>query len=418
MDGDIIDNWLLLSIMNYKTFRDRKDILQNEPILPPPTDPKMDDIDASIISLGFSLGTSDPSTNSRMNFSSDISKSNNSHKRYDNDHEDHLMDGGGVEASRTSILANYFVQSHGGAYAFQCIVSAFSVLTGLAAILLPFFVPISSNMFQTYQITMIRRCLTSALLKHASGLFAAAILSAQRIPHIGLYETRKRIKVLARDPVAQYLFYCALLLVWLPSPNPTSTKTNISPPTIEYPWYLQHSNMIQRSSLFAFLGPILLREIIHLAWVVYDVCIIVGASASSIISNAIKIVEGGLDVFMSILLTPSVWKNADSQKKQRLLAKMVSRVSLFLEIGTGGFIGLDLVTVFGDALFSPPNTANVEINHKTKATILRDLLKKIVCARLYLNYMLVRKKKIVDLISAATPGNDTNVSKKDRTKDI
>lgn len=352
----------------------------------------MDDIDASLLSLGLSLGTSDPRSSSE-----NLAKLQS--KRIMDTYDDEMMDGGGVEASRTSILANYFLQSHGGAYAFQCTVSAFSVFTGLAAILLPIlpFAPSSDvNTFNTLQMVFIRRCLLCALMKHASGLLAAAILSARRIPQIGLYETRRRVEALASDPVAQYLFYCSLLLVWLPvtvviSPAQNKVASDTGSATAQIasaclPWYL--NSKVQRPSILAFLGPILLREIIHLVWVVYDVCTILGASP------ILTVAKSGIDALMSIVLTPSLWRKADSRKKQRLLAKLVARVSLVLELATGAIIGLDVFRTVAGFSLSPLD----------KRPKVRVMLTKVLCGRLYLNYMLVRKKKIVDLVGTIRGG--------------
>ena len=47
-----------------------------------------------------------------------------------------------------------------------------------------------------------------------SGFLAAAITSASQIPQVGWRETRKRVECFALDPVAQYLFYCSLLVLW------------------------------------------------------------------------------------------------------------------------------------------------------------------------------------------------------------
>lgn len=372
-----------------EAIRDRKDILQNDPILPPQMD--INDIDASLLSLGLSLGTSDP----RSSFSTakKITPINSSdqHDTYDSN----ILDGGGVEAPRTSILANYFLQSHGGAYAFQCTVSALSVVMGLVAILLPSLPFLSSHKnvsIGILQIVFLRRSLLFALLKHASGLLAAAILSARRIPEIGLYKTRKLIEELASDPVAQYLFYCALLLVWLPVHTITSKPTGSNAETVSplIPWFL--SSKLHRPTLVTFLGPILLREIIHSAWVIYDVCIILGSSSTA--SPLLKICKGSLDAFMSILLTPGVWRKADSRRKQHLLAKMVSRASLSLEICAGAIILIDGLRSLFHFSLSP-------LDNRPK---LSDLLKKVFCVRLYINYMLVRKKKIISLAGTIRGG--------------
>jgi len=352
----------------------------------------VNDIDASLLSLGLSLGTSDP----RSSFSATRNTGNEpgQHDTYDSN----IMDGGGVEAARTSILANYFLQSHGGAYAFQCTVSALSVIMGMITLLLPtlpFLSPNKNVSIENLQIVFLRRSLLFALLKHASGLLAAAFLSARRIPEIGLYKTRKLVEELATDPVAQYLFYCALLLVWIPS-NILSTKTSgtatgkTSSSELPIPWFL--ASKIQRPTLFIFLGPILLREIIHSAWVVYDVCVILGSSTK--LSPLLKICKSSLDAFMSILLTPKVWRKADSRRKQQLLAKLVSRASLLLELCTGTIILVDTLRSLFLYSVSPADSRQK----------LLDLMKKGLCVRLYINYMLIRKKKIISLVGTIRGG--------------
>lgn len=167
-----------------EAIRDRKDILQDDPILPPQMD--INDIDASLMSLGLSLGTSDP----RSSFSTAKKMARNKNLDEHDTYDSNILDGGGVEAPRTSILANYFLQSHGGAYAFQCTVSALSVTMGLVAFLLPslpFLSPHKNTSIEILQIVFLRRSLLFALLKHASGLLAAAIYQLvvyQRLDYI------------------------------------------------------------------------------------------------------------------------------------------------------------------------------------------------------------------------------------------
>ena len=56
-----------------------------------------------------------------------------------------------------------------------------------------------------------------AMIKHASGLLASASLAAKAIPEFGLAESRKWMEDIVREPVAQYVFYTALVLLWLPN---------------------------------------------------------------------------------------------------------------------------------------------------------------------------------------------------------
>jgi len=405
-------------------------------------------VDASIASLGLALGTSDPasaggaaaSASASSDGSSTTSSSRNGLDTTADDDE-----GGGVQPSPSAVLANYFLQSHGGAHGIQSLLSFLSVLAGVGALLLP---PptaaASSSQTATtgrggwIKLILLRRCLLCALVKHAAGLVAVATLSARRLPDVGFRQTRRRIEALALDPVSQYLFYCALLLVWVPSlvassgggggggggwlrgrgkaaakaaaaAAATATATDaaaaskIVVPTI--PWWLNG-----RSTSFyttaCLLGPVLLREVVSTAWVVSDVFVILASSSSS--SSSAEGVEYGekeepfllraartsVDAFLSILFTPSRWRDADSASRQKLLAKLVARTSLALEVMTGIIIMYDAIRAFSDYTLSPVGARPA----------LLSVAKRVLCARLYLNFMLVRRKKIDNLVNIIRGG--------------
>ena len=97
---------------------------------------------------------------------------------------------------------------------------------------------------------------------------------------------------------------------------------------------------------------------------------------------------------MSLLLTPQQWRDADAATKQKLLAKVVSKISLGMEIGTGLILTYDAIRAIIDFSISPVST---------RPSIVA-VAKRILCARLYINFMLVRRKKVVDLVNGIRGG--------------
>lgn len=379
--------------------RKRKDILREEMKMSSERNQQeqsgeeFNEIDASLISLGVSMGTS--------SYSYPHSKS----ERQNTDNNTNKIDGGGVEASKTSILANYFLQSHGGAYVFQCIASLLSVLFGLSS----FLIPLSPSAL-SLKTTLLKKCLLFALTKHFSGLVAASFLSAKQIPQIGLFRTRKKIHAMARDPVAQYLFYCALLLFWISSSvvDGTSLEVLVHKSNNKYNKLL-HLNM---------LGPILIREIIHLSWVLWDVVTILGLPSDDdeessallqVLTPFIKVMGTSVDAFMSLLFTPDVWRGTSTSttsgkqqeqgmmiKRQRLMAKLVSRISLLMEIFCG-------IAIIFDALMKTIHFTILNPRDDKRPNIM-TLFKSVLCARLYFNFLVVRQRKIVDLVTTIRGG--------------
>jgi hypothetical protein len=90
---------------------------------------------------------------------------------------------------------------------------------------------------------------------------------------------------------------------------------------------------------------------------------------------------------MSILVTPNVWRTADAATRQEILAKLTSRTSLILELCVGVLLSLDALMSCWEFAFRPV----------AQRPSLTDVVKRIFCARLYLNFLWVRRQKIVKL---------------------
>jgi hypothetical protein len=270
-------------------------------------------------------------------------------------------DGGGVEAAQSSVLAHYFLKSHGGAHALQCLTSLLATLSGVAAITLFAGKPMG--------FTLLQRTMMFAMIKHVSGLLASASIAAKAIPKIGLSQARQWMEQIALDPVSQYVFYTALVLLWLPSKSRLDAcwwyKIAWIPPIL--------------------VGPILVREIISNMLVISDILVLwsVGGDANGI-ESVLKISQSAINAIMSALVSPTIWRSADPAERQAILAKLVSRVSLVLEGSVGVLLLADLGIGFVQTAFlsganRPP---------------FRESLVRLVCVRLYLHFLWVRRKKI------------------------
>jgi len=387
--------------------RSRADVLRADDRQPP-----LHGVDASIASLSLGLGSSDPAA-ARAKLAAAAGSARSDGEADGADHHD----GGGVEVAASAVLANYFLQSHGGAHGVQSLLSLLSVLAGLGALFLPPPVVAADGVVPTgtrawIKLILLRRCLLCALAKHAAGLVAVTALSARRIPAVGLQQTRKRIEALALDPVAQYLFYCALLLVWAPSlmastgavavaagkkaskaATSAATASGIVAPKI--PWWFDGKTTSFYSTL-CLLGPILLREVVSTAWVVSDVFVILASSGGADGSEPflLSAARGSIDALLNLLFTTSRWKDADAAARQKLLAKLVAKASLFFEILTGFIIAYDGVRALSDYTLSPVGARPTTLS----------VAKRIMCAFLYFNFLMVRRKKISSLVSTLRGG--------------
>ena len=387
--------------------RSRADVLRADDRQPP-----LHGVDASIASLSLGLGSSDPAA-ARAKLAAVAGSARSDGEADGADHHD----GGGVEVATSAVLANYFLQSHGGAHGVQSLLSLLSVLAGLGALFLPppvvaaDGVPTGTRAW--IKLILLRRCLLCALAKHAAGLVAVTALSARRIPAVGLRQTRKRIEALALDPVAQYLFYCALLLVWAPSlmastgavavaagkkaakkaATTAATASGIVAPKV--PWWFDGKTTSFYSTL-CLLGPILLREVVSTAWVVSDVFVILASSGGADGSEPflLSAARSSIDALLNLLFTTSRWKDADAATRQKLLAKLVAKASLFFEILTGFVLAYDGVRALSDYTLSPVGARPTTLS----------VAKRAMCAYLYFNFLMVRRKKISSLVSTLRGG--------------
>ena len=246
---------------------------------------------------------------------------------------------GGVSPPTSAVIANYFLKSHGGTHGIQSLFSLLSTLFGTSA----FFFPSNfSNTTWETRMRLVHRCLLCALTKHLSSFFAVATISATRIPEVGWRDTRRKIESLALDPVAQYLFYCALLLLWVggvtgnqsinlgTTLNPIDTKPNgLKEEVAMAPWFLRQNKGFLSTACI--LGPILLREAVSTLWVLSDLLVLIQSTKSPTRPyHTLTVGRSVVDAIMSIILTPPIWRNADAVTRQKLLATLVGRTSLVL----------------------------------------------------------------------------------------
>lgn len=314
-----------------------------------------------------------------------------------------IIDDGEVSASPSSVVANYFLRSHGGAHAIQCFCSVLSVTAGLLSLLLS-----SSStkaaLFNTIVILQ-KRCLLFALVKHFSGLFSSCILAARSIPIIGFRKSRYWIASIVNDPISQYAFYCACVIVWLPQQQQqpadfVSIPTNPSTSVLSF-----HVPIWQRYRLIniCLVGPVLIREIISTLFVVSDVLVLVSTTISSgqeindtILLFLLKLSHGISDATMSLLVTPKKWKSLDTSSRQIVLAKLASKCSLLLEVAVGIVMSIDSIWSLVSLLFGSTGTLSSSLQ-KNQLTI-TNVVKRIVCTLLYVEFLSKRKMKISKLV--------------------
>lgn len=305
-----------------------------------------------------------------------------------------MDEGGGVEPTASAVIANYFLKSHGGVHGVQSLTSLCAVLFGMGT----YFTP-SSNL--GLKARLMQRTLICALAKHLSGFLGAATMSAVSIPDIGWRQTRMRIEGLALDPVAQYLFYCALLIVWtngavaasvvaVPAGVTKNTaKAAATAVAANFPWWLKDDKW-RPLCLMCILSPILVREVVSTIWVLADVLVLYHFAKSPDASPAILTAgKSLLDAIMSLLFTPKTWRPANAQERQSLLAKLVGKTSLGFEVGTCLILVYDAMRAFIDFSVAPV----------TSRPSFFAVAKRLVCARLMVNFMLVRRKKVTKLVT-------------------
>lgn len=323
---------------------------------------------------------------------------------YANDDDE---DGGGVEGSPASVLVNYFLKSHGGAHALQCLCSLLASSAGVASLALS-----SSKQYPRMKVTLLKRTMLFAMIKHVSGLFAAVLVAARAIPEVGLRKSRMWMEQLALDPVSQYIFYAACVLLWLPSTSPASASSGrmqnlvmFSPDETKLPWITA-----------ILVGPILLREIVSTILVISDVLVLWVTTSTTpsmdesekdgngqrnvqVVQTLLQIGRSTTNAFMSLLVTPTTWRSADPAMRQQILAKLTSQVSLILEVLVGVIMLLDAIGRVGQWIFG---TATVGDDHKP---LFLDVVKRLICARIYLQFLWRRKRKIHKLVTNIRGGS-------------
>jgi hypothetical protein len=328
--------------------RDRAEQLRQE-------SPIFERVDQSVASVGWALGASD--------------------RRLIEEPADDAA--GGVEAAPTSVLMYYFLKSHGGAHALQCVCSLMATIAGLGSMLLPCTSPLC--------LTLMKRCMLFAMVKHVSGLLATTFLTARAIPDVGFREARVWMEQLAIDPVSQYVFYAACTILWLPEHLPAPTDGTL--------WW-QAYPMIP--SLLV--GPVVLREIISIALVLSDVLVLSICGSEEGDNRAVKMLlsisQSFLNAVMSILVTPKLWRSANAAKRQEILAKLTSKLSLALEVLVGLLFTADagkgvIEFSFASLAQRPP---------------FLQLVKRLICTRLYLHFLWTRRRKISRLATTIRGG--------------
>jgi len=306
-------------------------------------------------------------------------------------------DDGGVEGSPTAVLVSYFLKSHGGAHALQCFCSLLSSSAAMASLV----VPSKSRM----QLVLLKRTMMFAMIKHVSGLLGASVVAAKAIPNVGLRKARVWMEQLARDPVSQYVFYTACMLLWLSSINNNTPSTapfaGIVLSAERFPWIP-----------FVIVGPILLREVVStmlvisdvlVLWVTSSTCNESGGEDDSVINSTAQTMQmilamsqKPINIIMCLLFTPSRWQAADSATRQELLAKLTSKVSLSLEIVVGLVMLADIVGRMVQFLFGTASGV--------KPSFL-SVVQRLICVRLYLQFLWVRRRKISRLATKIRGGS-------------
>jgi hypothetical protein len=184
-------------------------------------------------------------------------------------------DAGGVDASPSSVIANYFLKSHGGAHLLQSASSLLATACALGAVFMT--TKYSSSIDANgavgnarWTLVLLRRTMIFAMIKHVSGLLASASLAAKAIPEIGITQSRKWMEDIVREPVAQYVFYTALILLWLPNKTFLLAASEVTTKNIATTWWWPR----QRWIVSCLVGPIILRETVSNMLVISDILVL------------------------------------------------------------------------------------------------------------------------------------------------
>lgn len=305
--------------------------------------PVVNSVDSTLQSLRWSLGASDYNETQ------------------------HLIDGG-VEGAPSSVILQYFLKSHGGVHGWQCLCSLFCTLAGTA------------SLATGGKVSLLRRSLWWAMLKHVTGLVAASALAAKTIPEIGLSQTRQWLEHLARDPVSQYVFYTACIWLWaLPAVNNPMKWQSYS----VAPWLL--------------LGPVLIREVISTLMVIRDVLVlwsVGGSQEGTIVSQLFEWQERVVTALMSLLFTPKAWRGSSRSEQQALLAGLTAKLCLGLEVAVGVLMSLDAGSDILQWSLGQSKTTNP----------LGRLAISAICTKLYIDFLWTRRQKYQTLATQVRGG--------------
>lgn len=314
----------------------------------------------------------------------------------------------GIEVAPSSVVAQYFLKSHGGAHALQCLCSILAATAGLGVILLP---TLQSQHHQL-QLTLLKRCMLFAMMKHISGLIAASYIAAtQGIPEVGFWQTVEWMQELVTNPVSQYVFYAAIVLVWLslqsvgsmPGATVTTAAATVASTSTALGWWQTY-----RIAPILLAGPVILRESISTALVISDVLVLTVTSGQSsdgrsssvqMIQRLLSLAQGMVNAFMSLLVSSSVWHSSTALQRQALVAKGTSKLSLVLEVGVGLLFIIDSIIRGIGVLFLNNSTTNL-----TRGGGMLSLIKSLICTRLYLQFLWKRRRKLLRLASTLRGG--------------
>eukprot|EP00804_Cyclotella_cryptica_P015247 CCRYP_005368-RA/>CCRYP_005368-RA protein AED:0.30 eAED:0.30 QI:0/0/0/1/1/1/2/0/310 len=176
--------------------RDRADVLLQDEL---PFSERT--FDAALVSLGLSLGTagidSDESEKAAENHIDTMAYYQYGHRNSIYPHNSRLSNKQFVQPSTSAVIANYFLNTHGGTHAVQCLLSLLASVLGVACSLLPSFPTAETAVFAAAKSTkaavdaqklsrdillaatkyqLLQQTLLLAVAKHASGLTGALLL--------------------------------------------------------------------------------------------------------------------------------------------------------------------------------------------------------------------------------------------------
>lgn len=324
--------------------------------------PDFERVEGSLSSLGWALGASD------FTFEKTI--------------DAEAFENAGIEADATSIIAHYFLKSHGGAHALQSLLSLLASAAGIGALAAS-----RNEKRASFALSLMKRCMLFAMVKHVSGLLAATFMTARAIPDVGLRQARSWLEALVKDPVSQYLFYTACLQLWLPSHLSTVVDG-----TVVRQWWQSYSMLV-----LSIVGPVILRELVSTVLVISDVLVLSTISSSrnsGVCASLLKAGYAVVDAVMSILVTPKNWRDATGAERQSILAKLTSKVSLVFELVVGMLMVTDSLLLFTAFTFGT----------QTSKPPFLVLLKRLACTNLYVHFLWTRRRKVEKLATSIRGG--------------